>query len=109
MSEPDWRRFLEGYATWRDPSAATVHAPFWRIAAVLKSLDLRVSRYPTRTAMPIGRLRRLLAQLDEASGTAALARPTQRLEHVEQGACAQDSDRDPVDERSRERLDREHR
>ncbi len=108
MSEADWRLFLERYATWRDPSADAVHAPFWRIAAVLKSLNLRVSRYPTRTATPIGRLRQLLAEL-EASGGVGGARSVQRVEHVEQGACAQDADRNAVDERAREHLDPEER
>lgn len=109
MSELDWRLFLERYATWRDPSPDAAHAPFWRIAAVLKSLDLRVSRYPTRTATPIGRLRRLLAELDGASGAVGGAEAAQHVDHVEQRGRAQDAEHERIDERAHGRLDPEER
>jgi aminoglycoside phosphotransferase (APT) family kinase protein len=64
MPEADWRLFLGRYATWRDPAPGVARAPFWRIAAVVKSAHLRISRHTARTETPIRRLRELLADLD---------------------------------------------
>lgn len=59
---PDWTMLLDRYATWRDPAPGLAHAPFWRIAAVVKSAHLRMTR-GVPTAIPVDRLRELVGDL----------------------------------------------
>jgi len=65
MPEAAWSRFLDRYAVWRDPSSAVKHAPFWCIAAVAKSANLRQARRSAAVAAPLRRLREILARFPQ--------------------------------------------
>jgi hypothetical protein len=62
MPEAVWSRFLDRNAVWRDPSSAVKHAPFWCIAAVAKSANLRRARGSAAVGVPLRRLREILAR-----------------------------------------------
>lgn len=62
MPETAWSRFLDRYAVWRDPSSAVKHAPFWCIAAVTKSANVRRARGSAAVEVPLRRLREILAR-----------------------------------------------
>lgn len=64
MSEAEWSVFLTRYTRWRQPPPEPGAAPFWRIAALVKSLHLRTSRGTDQQDTPVRRLRAILAELD---------------------------------------------
>jgi len=64
MPEEDWNAFLARYASWREEPPDPTAAPFWRIAAILKSAHLRTSRATARADVPLRRLEELIAALD---------------------------------------------
>jgi len=60
MPASAWAAFLDGYAAWRDPGAWVRHAPFWCVAALVKSVHVRFER-AAAPGVPLRRLRALLA------------------------------------------------
>jgi hypothetical protein len=60
MEPAHWSAFLARYARWRPP-ADEASASFWRVAALAKSVQLRVARGTGREGTPIERLRELAA------------------------------------------------
>ena len=64
MSQRHWSVFLDRYLRWRRPPPDPRADPFWRIAAVVRSLHLRKSRGTGQEAAPSARLREILAALE---------------------------------------------
>jgi aminoglycoside phosphotransferase (APT) family kinase protein len=62
MPDAWWRIFLAQYATWR-PAPLTAGAPFWRIAAVVRSARFRLTQRSPEVATPLRRLRLLIEEL----------------------------------------------
>ena len=63
MSEEAWERFEDRYALWRGP-VDRENVPFWRLAAVLSSAYVRLTRLGgSRIGDPLGKLRELIADL----------------------------------------------
>lgn len=60
MPDPDWNLFLARYAHWRAEPVDDAAAPFWRAAAIVKSLHLRTARHTERLDAPLQRLGALL-------------------------------------------------
>ncbi len=63
MPEAAWQAFLSRYRTWRRPPLAAAETLFWRIAAVVKSAQFRVSRRSAGVEIPLRGLRRLIGDL----------------------------------------------
>lgn len=61
--------FLDGYAERRSVEAVRTHFPYWAIIALVAAAEFRRLRHADAAAIPIGRLRALLAGL--ARGVAA--------------------------------------
>lgn len=61
MPDPDWDAFLARYARWRAAPVDDAATPFWRAAAIVKSLHLRTARRTAQADAPLRRLAELLA------------------------------------------------
>jgi Ser/Thr protein kinase RdoA (MazF antagonist) len=60
MSATAWMAFLDGYTGWRDPGDWVRHAPFWWVAALVKSAHVRFDRTDAAD-VPLGRLHDVVA------------------------------------------------
>lgn len=75
MPDPDWDAFLARYARWRGEPVDAAAAPFWRAAAIVKSLHLRTARRTALRDAPLRRLDELLAGLGAGAQPLARSRP----------------------------------
>jgi aminoglycoside phosphotransferase (APT) family kinase protein len=88
MPATAWRAFLDGYAGWRDPGGYVRHAPFWCVAALVKSAHVRFGR--TEAAdVPLGRLRKIVV----TRGACAQAVPAPAARRTAASASRKDSTR----------------
>jgi len=59
MPDHDWNRFLRRYESW-SPLSISHSTPFWRIAAVAKSADIRTSHRTRDSEVPLRKLREII-------------------------------------------------